>query len=498
MNHNIYIQNGELDIILKSNKNRFWPKFRLRSLRIKLYVSYLSVGILTALFFSVTFLNSIQDYYSNEQKNKYLNTANVLSTNISKTEYIVNDDIAGLKREIQAKSKEGGYRIIVVDSTGMCISDSNGVFENKYISSSELYNALAGNDNSRIHKDEESVYAATSIVGKDSNITGAVLIVASIKDTFTLIDELQKQMLFYLLILAIVIMFAVVFISQFFLSPLVKILKVIEKMSDGHLNQRIELKSDDEFMELAEAFNDMAVKLEEVEQTRDEFVSNVSHELKTPLSSIKVLSESILLEDNVEKEMYVEFLEDINSEIDRMTNIVNDLLTLVKLDKSEIVLNISRVDVEELLNSIIKRLRPLANQKNIVIRTDIPKDVYIEADAVKLSLALSNVIENAIKYTYKGGSVDVTAVADNHNLYVTVKDTGIGMDEAELNKIFTRFYRVDKTRDRETGGTGLGLSITHSTILLHNGSIRVSSKEDEGTVFLIRVPLKSEKSESNN
>jgi signal transduction histidine kinase len=216
----------------------------------------------------------------------------------------------------------------------------------------------------------------------------------------------------------------------------------------------------------------------------------VSHELKTPLSSIKVLTESILLQENVPSEVYREFLEDINSEIDRMTAIVNDLLSLVKLDYNGAKLNIAETDMNRLLRDIIKRLKPLADNKNIDLSFEAAKEVNVDADEVKLSLAISNLVENGIKYTPMDGKVKVSVDADHQNCYITVQDTGIGISEQEQSKIFDRFYRVDKTRDRETGGTGLGLAITHSTVMLHNGTVQIISGEGEGATFIVSLPLK--------
>ncbi|MCL2593600.1 MAG: HAMP domain-containing histidine kinase, partial [Defluviitaleaceae bacterium] len=199
-------------------------------------------------------------------------------------------------------------------------------------------------------------------------------------------------------------------------------------------------------------------------------------------------SESILLEENVPTDMYQEFLKDINSEVDRMTLIVNDLLTLVKLDQRSLGLNIKEVELNKIVDDIIKRLTPLALQRELELIYENTKAIIIEADEMKLSLAISNLVENAIKYT-KEGSVKVTIDQDHQNAFITVKDTGIGISEEEQQKIFTRFYRVDKARAREAGGTGLGLSITHSTVLLHEGSIRVNSKDGEGATFVVRIPI---------
>ena len=234
----------------------------------------------------------------------------------------------------------------------------------------------------------------------------------------------------------------------------------------------------------------MTEQLESIEISRQEFVSNVSHELKTPLSSIKVLSESILLQEEMPTEMYREFLQDINSEVDRMANIINDLLELVKLDHKEAGLNIKETDINKMIEDILKRLYPLAEKKDIELLYESNKNMIIEGDDVKLTLALSNLIENGIKYTPDGGSVKVVIDGDHQNCFISVQDTGIGISEEEQGKVFKRFYRVDKTRDRETGGTGLGLAITHSSIMLHNGSIKINSKENEGATFIVRLPIK--------
>ena len=235
----------------------------------------------------------------------------------------------------------------------------------------------------------------------------------------------------------------------------------------------------------------MAERLEQVDTSRQNFVSNVSHELKTPLSSMKVLSESILLQKDVPKEMYIEFLEDITSEIDRMTEIINDLLTLVKLDQKEIPITFIETELNQLIIDITKRMKPLADSKEIELNYILMKEkILADIDKTKFVLAISNLVENAIKYTAEKGLITITIDSDYQNVFLSVSDTGIGIAEEEINKIFERFYRVDKTRNRETGGTGLGLSITHATILMHNGSIKVSSKEQKGTTFLVCIPLR--------
>ena len=215
----------------------------------------------------------------------------------------------------------------------------------------------------------------------------------------------------------------------------------------------------------------------------------MSHELKTPLTSMKVLADSLLGQEDVPAELYKEFMGDIAEEIERENKIINDLLSLVKMDKSAGSLNISVVNVNELLETIMKRLRPIAEKQNIELVLESFRPVSAEIDEVKISLALTNLIENAIKYNKPEGWVHVSVNADHKYFFIRVEDSGIGIPEEALEHIYERFYRVDKSHSREIGGTGLGLAITRNAVLMHRGAIKAHSKEGEGTIFTVRIPL---------
>ena len=231
--------------------------------------------------------------------------------------------------------------------------------------------------------------------------------------------------------------------------------------------------------------------MQTLEDSRQEFVSNVSHELKTPMTSMKVLADSLIQQgDQVPAELYREFMQDIVAEIDRENVIISDLLSLVKLDKKAAQLQITTVSINELLEIIMKRLKPLALQRNIELIFESFRPVTAEIDEVKLSLGLTNLIENGIKYNKDDGWIRVTLNADHKYFYVKVADSGVGIPEDCQDQVFDRFYRVDKARSRDTGGTGLGLAITKSVVSLHNGEIKLYSKVGEGTTFTLRVPLK--------
>ncbi len=259
--------------------------------------------------------------------------------------------------------------------------------------------------------------------------------------------------------------------------------------AEGNLDQEIEVNDYLETRDISGSVRETIRRLKDVDQSRQEFVSNVSHELKTPITSIRVLADSLMAMEDAPVELYREFMVDISDEIDRENKIIDDLLTLVKMDKSSPDLNISSASVNALLEQILKRVRPIAKKRNIELIYESIREVTADVDEVKLSLALTNLVENAVKYNHEDGWVRVILDADHKFFYVKVIDNGVGIPEEFQSKVFERFYRVDKARSRETGGTGLGLSITKSIVMLHQGAIKLLSREGDGTTFTVRIPL---------
>ena len=309
--------------------------------------------------------------------------------------------------DINQTSKQSGYRIIVLDRTGVVVNDSNKTEEGRTYFLPEVVEALNNKDVARV-QENGTIHAAVSIMDERSKCIGVVLVCGSITDIAENVDAIKNQVFNMILFILAIVVALIGFLTWWFTNPLNSTIEVIKKMADGHFDQRIPVNDflHTELAELAESSNNMAEKLDQIETSRQEFVSNVSHELKTPLSSIKVLSDSILIQDpdTVPKEMYVEFLRDINSEVDRMTDIINDLLTLVRMNRQEVALNPIEVDITDMLGDIIKRLEPIAENKNISLIYNRVKDVKAEVEETKLSLAISNLIENGIKYNVDGGN----------------------------------------------------------------------------------------------
>ena len=287
----------------------------------------------------------------------------------------------------------------------------------------------------------------------------------------------------------IAILMIAFFCAKFLVGPFGKMTKSLEEIQAEDVDEKLMISDYTETEAISTAFNEMLGRMRAIDDSRQEFVANVSHELKTPLTSMKVLADSLLSQEDVPVELYKDFMGDITEEIERENNIINDLLSLVKMDRSAGTLNISVVNINELLEMIMKRLRPIAEKQSIELVLESFRPVSAEVDEVKLSLALNNLVENAIKYNKKDGWVHVTLNADHKYFFVRVEDSGIGIPEDSLEHIFERFFRVDKSHSREIKGTGLGLAITRNAILMHRGAIKAHSKEGEGTIFTVRIPL---------
>lgn len=463
-----------------------------QSLKWQLFVLIFLISYIPLMFYSSTLLERMGTYYLSQNETTWLTQANMIATQIKEENYLVDSsNISLLKALITNKSTDTNCRVLIVDNLGFVIIDSSNADTGKTLVNYAVLNALSGTSTTERSDEYISLTVAVPIMDKEKKETiGAVVVVPSVKEAFTPIEDLREKVSILTLVIALISGLLSFITSSFITKPLKALMHVVQKITNGQLDQEVTIKGKGEIAELGNAFNHMTQQLQRLEQSRQEFVSNVSHELKTPLSSIKVLTDSLILQEDVPIEIYKEFFEDINLEVDRLNNIVTDLLTLVRLDQKEIPLNIKTLQLGELIQSILKRLTPLAKKKNITLAYKAQGDVAAEIDEVKFSLALVNLIENAIKYTPDEGYVSVSLKEDGQNAMIAVADSGIGIAKEEQAKIFERFYRTDKTRNRETGGTGLGLSITYKTVIMHRGIIKVESEEGKGSIFTIQIPLK--------
>ena len=459
-------------------------------MRVNIFVALFLIGIIPTFFIAGEMISTYNENARSQRIAELQSQGNFLSNLMLTSGYLQDTSIDNVNQEILRDSSFYQARILVINQDLKILKDTYGLEEGKTLISKEVINALNGQNSINTEKNDEYIEIVTSITDSITEETHGVLImnfaIKNIKDLSSKLIRSATIMIISLLLIIIVLSIAV---SGRFMRPLNKLVRDINDLQEGYMDELIDIEGYNEIQEVQKALNQMLQKIKTLESSRQEFVSNVSHELKTPLTSVKVLSDSLLAQEDAPPELYREFLKDITEEIDRENKIINDLLTLVKLDKSSSDITITSVNINDLLELVLKRLRPIAKLRNIELVYESYRVVMVEVDEVKLSLALTNLIENAIKYNVEDGWVRVSLNADHKYFYVKVADSGMGIPEEEQDVIFERFYRVDKARSRGTGGTGLGLSITKNIILLHKGAIKVYSQEGEGTTFTIRIPI---------
>ncbi len=381
-------------------------------------------------------------------------------------------------------------RVMIVDQDLKVVKDTYALNEGRINVSERVVLCMRGQSTSYYDKKNHYIEVTSPIMEDGTDrIVGVML--ASVS-TDTIEDSLRifhtKGRLILLVVYILVAVLAML-LSERIVRPLKRITRELEDTTEGYEWDGLHEETYAETKQISDAFNKLLSRLRQIDKSREEFVSNVSHELKTPLASMKVLADSLIFQENVPVELYEEFMQDIGKEIDRENEIINDLLTLVKMDKTAQDVNIRQTNVNDLLELILKRLRPIAEKKNVEMVLESFRPVVAEIDEVKMTLAISNLVENAIKYNMENGWVHVSLNADHRFFYVKVADSGIGIPKEDQEHVFERFFRVDKSHSKEVGGTGLGLAIARNAVLMHRGSIKVYSEANEGTTFTVRVPL---------
>lgn len=469
----------------------------IKSLKFRLILLILVIAIVPSLILSAGILHSYAARAVLIRESEILSQAKILANQIATSEYMSMDDAtesSTIQAQIDMLTTIYDGRVIIVDQNFTVYHDTYNLDDNKIIIAEEVVRSFRGEDIT--HYDMENHYIEMTIPIIDPNddtdtVLGVMLISVSTDNILLNQAHLRQIATIIVLIVAITFVFFAILFVLHFIKPLQKISDGIAAIKDGYGDDCLQVNDYSETIQICERFNQMLSRMKVMDDSRQEFVSNVSHELKTPLTSMKVLADSINSMPDAPKELYQEFMEDITNEIERETKIINDLLSLVKMDKAAADLNVSTINVNELLEQILKRLQPIADKQKVELVLESFRPVTAEVDEVKITLAITNLVENAIKYNRNDGEgwVHVSLNADHQYFYLKVEDSGIGIPEESLEHIYERFYRVDKSHSREIGGTGLGLAITRNSILMHRGAIKVHSVLGEGTTFDVRIPL---------
>lgn len=460
--------------------------------------TYVAVILISLILLSVYILGALTDSLYGSERVKLFAKANIISDLITTTDDITDNTRFSVNQILSGSNMRS---IIVRPDFRVCFDsneDSDMIGKviirqslNECIKKGEQASAINVNDN-----DTTMMSVSVPLIWGEE-IVGAVYLVQSLTDADMTINNIKKNLVVFSIIISILVAMLSLGLSLMTTAPIDNFISVSKEISKGNFNIKAKERGPAELVEMAKALNYMSAELDDYEQNRKKFVSDVSHELKTPLATIKLICDSIVTTDNPDPEMIQDFLGDLSDEVDRLTRIVERLLTLTKMDSNQNNAALTPVDFEVMLSAIIRKLTPNAEAKNIVLFSGYEalglEPMMLDYD--KIWEAIYNIVDNAIKYTPEGGFVKLGLVEKNNRIIVSIEDNGPGIPDEEREKIFERFYRLDDSRTRDTGGTGLGLAIAKEAILLHGGEISVMDSENGGSVFVIELPYSREKAD---
>ena len=453
------------------------------SIRFKFIIFVLVIVVTLLLLLNTYPISSSRDMVFQEKRSSMSVQASVVSSALSSLDRLSREGVSDVFRFLDLS---GFDRIVVIDNLGSILYDDGRDAPEL----EDLIRALDGKSVFRsVFADAAFVSSISVPIGTQNATTGAVALYENDTERAGIMLSIQQRIVILSLVIGVLALFLAVVFSWFVLRRLNKLTQSMNIVAGGDYKYRHTITGNDEISSLGREFNALTEQLETNETQRRRFVSDASHELKTPLASIRLLSDSILQTEQMDSETEREFVADIRAEADRLQRTTEKLLDLSRLDDG-VQLVSEPVDLKQITLDTLPGLMPLARENRILLEPVLDDGCVIMANSEDMIHVIYNLVENAIKYNHENGWVKVVCDADYRYAYIRVADSGIGIPQEALPHVFERFYRVDKARSRERGGTGLGLSIASSIVLMHGGAIRVSSTPGEGSTFTVRIPVR--------
>ena len=426
-----------------------------------------------------------QELFNKSKETSMIEKCQLAADEIAALEVINPSTVAGAVEEMVSLKVT---RLIITDHNAFVLYDSLNSEPGYYALFPEIIRAMDGNDvfYSQYHDGVIRSFAATPVVSYRTTL-GCVYMTEYDTAQGILIKSLQRTVLRITLLLEFIVMLFALIFSKIYSRRISKIMSSMRIIQKGDYSHKVKLGGHDELTFLGDEFNDLTERLQTSEQKRSRFVSDASHELKTPLASIKLLTDSILQND-MDMDTVREFVGDIGNEADRLTRTTGKLLSLTKVDV-QTAEECEIINMAPTVDRVVRMLSAIAKENNIAIETDLVQDspvLILEDDLYQIAF---NLVENGIKYNVPGGKLTVRLMRQDDNAILQVADTGMGIPEDALGHIFERFYRVDKARSRATGGSGLGLAIVRAIVLRNRGEINVETTFGKGSVFTVSFPV---------
>ena len=473
--------------IISANDTPAYRRYTNSQLRYAMI--YVVITFVVLLFLNIYCSETSQNLFYESKKASMIEKCLLASDEIAKLEVVNSTTVSGTVEQLGSLKVT---RLIVTDQNGCAVYDSYGAAVGSYALLPEIVQSMDGKGYDVFtcqyrHMDGSiQSHAATPVVSYGT-IIGCVYMMEHDSSQGILIQSLQQTILQITLILEIILVLFSLAFSNTFSRRLRHIMTSMRVIQQGDYTHKVKLNGHDELSFLGHEFNDLTDRLQTSEQKRRRFVSDASHELKTPLASIKLLTDSILQND-MDMETVREFVGDIGDEAERLNRMTAKLLSLTKVDGHPEE-DCEIINMAPTIDRVVRMLSTIAAQNEITLELHLNEDCPILILEDDLYQIVFNLIENGIKYNMPGGKLTVTLSRQDENAVLIVSDTGVGIPEDALEHIFERFYRVDKARSRATGGSGLGLSIVRAIVQRNRGEIFVESTIDQGTTFTVSFPL---------
>ena len=460
----------------------FWKR-----LQFKFALSYVALIVAVLVLLNTYPVLTSQEMVFQAKYSSMQNQASVIGSAISALGELTEDNVGQVMDMLDENNLT---RVIITAPDARILYDSVGdLSEERYALIREIDLALSGKDVIiRGYKDGAFRSSAARPVMYRNALIGAIYLYEYDSEQGAIIIGLQENLMrISVIMLALALLLSAV-LSRTLTRRISRVIDGISELREGDYSARVQVSGNDELATLALAFNDMTGRLEATDEMRKRFVSDASHELKTPLAAIKLLTDSISQTDDMDVDTMRDFMQDIGSEADRLGRITEKLLALTRMDNST-VRNRYAVNISDVISDALHMLNPLAHTRNVSIHLTLEDDCIVLSNPDEMYQVVFNLVENAIKYNVSSGKIWIRSRKAGNQVVLSVEDTGIGIPGVERDKIFERFYRVDKARSREAGGTGLGLSIVRDTVIENGGTIVVDGRPEGGTMFIVTLPL---------
>ena len=457
------------------------------SLQFKTGLSYILVIVAVLVLLNTYPVMVSEDLVFQSKVETLQSSASVMTSTLSELGRLTEENV---EKALSAAEQAGLTRVLVMDADGYVLYDTReiGSAVGSYALMTEVVQALRGYDAAHCAFEDGAIRTrAASPVLHQNQIAGAVFVYEYDAEQAALLTGFQSNLWRMSLAIAVLVIALSLLLSKVLTGRISDLLAAIRSVREGGYD-RAEVSGGDEIAQIAAEFNSMTDRLQQTEAARKRFVSDASHELKTPLAAIRLLTDSILQTEKMDQATAREFISDIGTEAERLSRITEDLLRLTRLD-SDVLPPAAEVEPEPIIRRVVRTMELLAEEKGLELSYQAEEGCTVSATADELQQIISNLVDNAIKYSRPGGFVQVELTWAEGEAVLTVTDNGIGIPEEEREQIFERFYRVDKARSRSAGGTGLGLSIVKDLVCKRGGTVKAAGREGGGSVFTVRLPL---------